>query len=101
MTPFLSDAEVAEMCFPLKQPGAQKRHLNKLGLSFHEKPNGRPLVSRTGVQKLLDGFAAPTPGVGSRAPDAEAFRALINKKRGMKWDDRAKTQAKDCRFGCI
>lgn len=82
MTPFLSDLEVADMCSPLRQAGAQKRYLQRLGLRFETKPNGRPLVSRAGVAGLLSGFAAPLPGVGWRGPDAAAFRALIQRKRG-------------------
>ena len=82
MTPFLSDYEVADMCSPLRQSGAQKRYLKRLGVRFAVKPNGRPLVSRSGVQGLLDGFAAPVPGVGPRGPDAAALKALIQKKRG-------------------
>lgn len=80
MTPFLSDVEVAEMCSPLLQAGAQKRYLRRLGMRFEIKPNGRPLVSRSGLQGRLDGFATPGAPAG---PNAEAFKALFNKRKGV------------------
>ena len=82
MTPFLSDFEVADMCSPLLQPGAQKRYLSRLGLRFEVKPNGRPLVSRAGVQGLLDGFPVAPEAAQRRGPDAEALTALFNKRKG-------------------
>lgn len=82
MSPFLSDSEVAEMCSPLRQPGAQKRYLKKLGLRFETKPNGRPLVSRVRVHGLLDGSVGTVAEPGSRAPNSDVFKAMILKKRG-------------------
>ena len=81
MTPFLSDAEVADMCSPLLQPGAQKRHLRRLGLPFALKPNGRPLVSRERVHGLLDGRPSRGAGSASAGPDVEALKAMFNKRK--------------------
>ena len=71
------------MCSPLRQPGAQKRYLKRLGLRFEVKPNGRPLVSRSGVQGLLDGFTAPMPGTSAAAPNVDALKSLFNKRKGI------------------
>lgn len=52
-TPFLSDAEVAEICAPLTMPAAQVRYLLTLGLLVKRKPNGRPLVARSEIERVL------------------------------------------------
>lgn len=51
--PYLTDAEVTGMCEPLVQPSAQCRHLRALGLMVTTKPNGRPLVLRTELDRVL------------------------------------------------
>jgi hypothetical protein len=40
--PFLTDDEIAGICEGLSLPGAQCRHLARLGLLVNRKPNGRP-----------------------------------------------------------
>lgn len=45
-SPFLSDAEVDDICDGLTQHAAMVRHLERLGLKVDRKPNGRPLVWR-------------------------------------------------------
>lgn len=42
----LTEAEIAMICEPLKQPAAQIRYLRRLGLRVDRKPNGKPLVNR-------------------------------------------------------
>lgn len=51
-SPFLTDAEVAEMCEPLTMGAAQCRYLARLGLLVKKKPSGRPLVSRRAYELL-------------------------------------------------
>lgn len=46
LPPYLSDAEVDEMCDGLVQDAAKIRYLRGLGLRVDRKPNGRPLVWR-------------------------------------------------------
>ncbi len=53
LTPFLSDAEVADICTPLVMPAAQRRYLASLGLLVKSKPNGRPLVARSEIERVL------------------------------------------------
>lgn len=84
--PFLSDDEIAEICAPLVVPAYQVKYLTKLGLVVHRKPNGKPLVARGEVDRVLVGrrpdVAQNEPG--SR-PDRAALLQLINGgKRGAK-----------------
>ena len=44
--PDLTQAEIDVICEPLRQPAAQIRYLQRLGVVVKRKPNGRPLVSR-------------------------------------------------------
>ncbi len=51
-TPWLSDAEIADLCAGLKQAAAQTKYLQRLGLAVRLKPNGRPLVFRADLAAL-------------------------------------------------
>lgn len=54
LTPFLSDAEIDELCAPLVMPAAQVRYLrNVLALHVQTKPNGRALVMRSEIERVL------------------------------------------------
>ena len=71
---FLSDAELAEICAPLKSAAAQKRFLRSLGLVVNEKPNGKPLVVRSHAEWVLSGkppghvqSSQPVPLTGDKA----------------------------------
>ena len=47
MTAALTDAEVSDICAPLRQGAAQVRYLRDvLRVPVARKPNGRPLVKR-------------------------------------------------------
>lgn len=50
----LTPAEVNELCEPLTTPAAQRRHIARLfGLKeVPHRPDGRPLVRRTLLEKL-------------------------------------------------
>lgn len=45
-SPFLTDAEVSDLCRPLTQPAAQVRYLRGLGFQVERKRDGRPLAWR-------------------------------------------------------
>ena len=79
MSPFLHDQEVAEMCKPLRQAAAIRRYLSRLGVPFQLRPDGRPLVSREAVTRLLGGAALQSQG--EMEPNLEALQALFRKKR--------------------
>jgi hypothetical protein len=46
----LTDAEIAEICRPLKQPAAQIRYLLSIGIPVRRRPDGTPLVLRSDVE---------------------------------------------------
>jgi hypothetical protein len=51
--PYLSDAEVDDMCSPLKQNAAKVRYLTTvLRLAVNRKPDGRPLVWRADLERV-------------------------------------------------
>jgi len=53
LTPFLSDAEISDVCAPLQMPSAQCRYLEGLGLLVKRKPNGKPLLARSEIERVL------------------------------------------------
>lgn len=59
MTPWLSQAEVDDLCEPLKQSAAQIRYMRELGLTVRTKPNGAPLVLRSHVEEVMNPSAKP------------------------------------------
>lgn len=65
--PFLSDAELQALCEGLEQPAAQLRYLRGLGLHVARKPNGRPLLMRSELERVL--------GAGRMMPANEAQQA--------------------------
>ena len=86
--PFLSQAEIDEICEPLKLPGAQRRYLSKvLKLQVHEKPNGRPLVARSEFERVLgaERFGVP-PATLQNAPNVLGMMEHLQnrKKNGQK-----------------
>jgi len=86
LTPFLTDAEIADICQPLVMPAAQCRYLKRLGLIVNRKPNGRPLVARGEFDRVLVG-RQPEPAQNSQPgaqPDRRALLQLIEGRRGKK-----------------
>ncbi|CAN7516335.1 DUF4224 domain-containing protein [Acidovorax sp. LjRoot129] len=83
--PWLTDAEIVEMCAPLEQPAAQCRHLESLGLLVRRKPNGRPLLMRSELDRVLGATritvqaAAPAPSMTT--PNVTALRDHLSKKK--------------------
>jgi hypothetical protein len=59
MRTYLTDAEVADKCRPLKQPAAQERYLRKLGYQTARRPEGSVLA-------WLEQNARPEPANGPR-----------------------------------
>jgi hypothetical protein len=49
--PYLTDAEVAEICRPRKQGAAQIKFLRALGLKVARRADGTPLVWRHDVER--------------------------------------------------
>jgi hypothetical protein len=49
--PYLTDAELAEICRPRKQGAAQIRYLRSLGIKAARRADGTPLVWRADVER--------------------------------------------------
>jgi len=84
--PWLSDDEVAELCKPLEQPAAQLRYLKRLGLHVERKPNGRPLLMRSELERVLGGGRllpanGPQPTRRNTEPDRDALLAWAANRR--------------------
>lgn len=79
LPPYLTDAEVADMCAGLRQPAAMIRYLRKLGLRVDKKPNGRPLAWRPTE-------AAPKAQNDDAAPNVTALQDWARRRgqRGQK-----------------
>lgn len=65
MSPYLSDAEIDDMCAGLSQSAAKVRFLKLMGLHVDRKPNGRPLVRRTALD-LPAANGAPCGAAGPK-----------------------------------
>ncbi len=80
--PYLTDAELAEICEPLVAPSAQIRYLKSLGMIVHRKPNGKPLIARAEFERVLVGRSSKLPPVrpGSQ-PNREALLELLAKRK--------------------
>lgn len=89
--PFFSDAELQALCEGLEQPAAQLRYLRGLGLHVARKPNGRPLLMRSelervlGAGRMMPANDASQPAGTAREPDMGALLKVIQGgRRGTK-----------------
>ena len=62
----LTDAEVDDICRPLKQHAAQVRYLRSLGLRVERRPDGSPLVRRSEWERAQNASAGPAKSAGPR-----------------------------------
>ncbi|BBE51174.1 hypothetical protein OYT1_ch1627 [Ferriphaselus amnicola] len=53
MPPWLSQAEIDDLCAPLTQYAAQLRFIRGLGLTVRTKPNGAPLLMRAHFEEVM------------------------------------------------
>ncbi len=83
LPPYLTDAEIGAMCEPLIQPAAQCRFLAGKGLLVTTKPNGRPLVLRSELDRVLGAgrfTAASSLDNAHTSPNVAALRDHMNMK---------------------
>lgn len=90
MLPWLSDEELADLCFPLTNGAAQIKFLQREGLSVSRKPGGRPLLMRSELERVK-GAARFTPS--EHNPPTQPNRAALMKvipggKRGAQTQGR-------------
>jgi hypothetical protein len=52
---YLTDAEIADLCRPLRQPAAQLRYLRSLGIPVQRRRDGTPLVWRRDLERASAG----------------------------------------------
>lgn len=90
--PYLSDAEVSEICDPLQQPAAQVRYLKGLGLHVSRKPNGRPLVARAEFNRAM--LARPAAAANDPSPAAPNAAGLDQYFKQRTRNHGAKAQAR-------
>lgn len=77
--PYLSEAELAEICAPLVAPAAQRRFLERLGMVVKVKPNGHPLVARGEFERVLIGREAVVATTNCASyPNRAALLQLFN-----------------------
>ncbi len=51
MTPYLTDAELFDICRPRRQGAAQIRYLRSIGVPVQRRADGTPLVWRRDVER--------------------------------------------------
>lgn len=86
MKPYLSDAEIDEICEPLTQPHAQIRYLRSLGVPVTRKPSGRALVGRAAFDRVMAGSPPEAandaqPSANAAEPDYAALQQLFTKQQ--------------------
>lgn len=77
MTPWLTDPEIDDLCAGLQRNDAKVRHLSRMGLVVHTKPNGRPLVMRTHADAVLSGLQQIKPALDTANIPARPNRAAL------------------------
>ena len=60
MNPWLDDATIDDMCAGLSNNAAKIRRLRAMMLTVARKPNGRPLVLRSNVERVFGGVPQAT-----------------------------------------
>lgn len=87
--PWLSDLELSGLCDGLVAPSAQIRYLQRLGLLVQRKPNGRPLLLRSELERVLGAARHAQPGqqaqnqpAGTQPNRAALMQVLQGGKRG-------------------
>lgn len=68
LPPYLTDAELAEICRPRTQGAAQIRYLRALGLKVERRADGTPLVWRHEVERRQAASAASGTVAASNEP---------------------------------
>ena len=85
-TPWLDDATIDAMCEGFSQPAAKVRHLRGMGLTVTQKPNRKPLVLRSNVERIYGGIpqavSASEAAIPASAatPNRDKFRLLYGGK---------------------
>lgn len=73
--PWFTDDEIADLCEGVSTPGVQIRFLRRLGLRVAVKPNGRPILLRSELERVYG--AVKPPGLPEAPPHAEPDREAL------------------------
>lgn len=65
LPPYLTDAEIADICRPRTQGAAQIRYLRSLGLKVERRADGTPLVWRADVERRSAPAGAALPSASN------------------------------------
>lgn len=76
--PFLSDAEVCQLTKKMRR-SAQVRALRFMGVEHRIRSDGTVLISRSHIEKILDGDSSSVRFLDEREPNWEAMRAKKKK----------------------
>jgi len=77
MTPWLSQAEIDDLCDPLTQHAAQLRYMRGLGLTVGTKPSGAPLLMRNHFDDVMTPENKSKPA--KRQPNSAGLRLAFSK----------------------
>jgi hypothetical protein len=79
----LSNEELAQICAPLRQRGAQRRFLQSRGVNFWTSADGTPVVRRSDWYACLTGSVPVGPSIAppTEEPDHDAFIASFAGRR--------------------
>lgn len=84
MMPFLGEDELAQLTHPTRQAHAQRRFLDRIGVPYIVRPDGRPLVSRDLLRERLSQAQGHTPQANATTPDRQALLASMAGRKGRK-----------------
>lgn len=76
---WLTQLEINDLCYPLRQFNAQIRYLKQLGIDVRSKPSGAPLVMRSKVDPAIPIAEAST----TRCKPQPNRAALIQLNKGQ------------------
>lgn len=77
--PWLTEAEITDLCKPLTQAAAQIRFLRGLGLTVKTKPNGAALVIRSHFEQVMNPAGKQKPEARTQ-PNRAGYLAHVGKK---------------------
>lgn len=77
--PWLTEAEIDDICRPLTQAAAQVRFLERLGLKVSRKASGAPLVIRSHFEAVMSPEAGAAPTKTGKCPARDALIAYLSR----------------------
>lgn len=80
--PFLTQAEITDICSPLIAGAAQCKYLERMGMLVKRKRNGSPLVARTEFERVMTGGQIqPDKLATMTAPNTAGLQSFFQKRK--------------------